>query len=92
MNNLFMMTIGDFLPIFEEAIELAKSRGKKEGENFEQEFFEVAKRKEMLNTMKHLGQTQLDKDMLTGELRDKGLKILNLDEIERRKQIEKDES
>lgn len=84
MNNLFMMNIGDFLPIFEEAIELAKFRGKKEGENIEPEFFEIMKKHNKQDTMRHLGKTELDKDLLLGNLREEGIKITTIEELKRR--------
>ena len=84
MNNLWLLNIDDFMTIYEEAIILGKERGKKEGDNIEQEFFEIAKKKGMLDKIKHLGETNQDIDLLAGNLREKGLKILNMKEIERR--------
>jgi hypothetical protein len=80
MNNTWTMSIEDYLTIMEEAIKLGKSRGKIEGDNLEQEFFEVAEKKGMTNKIKHLGITEMDKDLLVGNLREEGLKILNLGE------------
>ena len=88
MNNLFMLDIDTYIEIMEEAIILGKERGKKEGDNLEIEFFEVAKKKGKLNNIKHLGQTEMEKDLLIGNLREEGLKILDLDEEKRRKQNE----
>jgi hypothetical protein len=85
MNNLYLINPEDYLTIMEEAIKLGKERGKKEGDNIEQEFFEVAKKKGKLNNIKHLGQTEMDKDLLLGNLREEGIKIFNLDEEKRRK-------
>ena len=85
MNNLFMLDIDTYIEIMEEAIILGKERGNKEGENIEQEFFEVAKKLDKLNNIKHLGQTEMDKDLLLGNLREEGIKIFNLDEEKRRK-------
>ena len=87
MNNLFILSIDDYLTIMEEAIVLGKERGKIEGDNLEKEFFEIAEKKGLTNKIKHLGQTELDKDMIVGNLRENGLKILNLDEEKRRKEI-----
>jgi hypothetical protein len=84
MNNLWLLNIDDFMTIYEEAIILGKERGKKEGDNLEEEFFEIAKKKGMLDKIKHLGETNQDIDLLTGNLREKGLKILNMKEIERK--------
>jgi len=85
MNNLFMLDIDTYIEIMEEAIKLGKERGKKEGENLEVEFFEVAEKLGKLNNIKHLGQTEMDKDLLLGNLREEGIKIFNLDEEKRRK-------
>jgi len=87
MNNLFILSIDDYLTIMEEAIVLGKERGKIEGDNLEKEFFEIAEKKGLTNKIKHVGQTELDKDMIVGNLRENGLKILNLDEEKRRKEI-----
>jgi hypothetical protein len=85
-NNLWTMSIDDYLTIMEEAIVLGKSRGKKEGDNLEQEFFEIAQEKGLIDKIKHLGQTEMDKDLLIGNMREEGLKILDLDEEKRRKE------
>jgi len=83
-NNLWSISIEDYLIIMEEAIVLGKERGKKEGDNLEQEFFEIAEKKGILNKIKHLGQTDKDIDLLTGDLREQGYKIFNPKEQERR--------
>ena len=88
MNNLYLINPEDYLTIMEEAIKLGKERGKKEGDNIEQEFFEVAKKKGKLNNIKHLGQTEMDKWLITGNLRENGINILDLDEEKRRKENE----
>ena len=79
---IWNITIDDYI----EAYELAKSRGKKAGDSLEVEFLEIMKKK----GKKPLGKTDkyADVDMLTGELRDKGLRVLNLKEEERRKDNE----
>ena len=83
MNNIWTTSISDFLEIYEEAIKLGKERGKKEGDNLEQEFFEIANKKNKIP--KHIGQTEMDKDLLVGNLRENGHKILDIDELNRRK-------
>lgn len=82
MNNLWQISLDDYLEIMEEAIKLGKSKGKKEGDNLETEFFEIAKQKNKIP--KYLGSTKMDIDLLTGNLRENGLKILNLKEEERK--------
>lgn len=64
-----------------EIMELAKKHGKKPGDSMQEEFEEVKKS----GKVKLIGLTDKDCDLLTGNLREKGLKILNLNEIERRK-------
>lgn len=86
MNNLFMLDIDTYIEIMEEAIKLGKERGKKEGDNIEQEFFEIAAKLGKMEKIKHLGQTEMDKGLITGNLREEGLKILDLDEEKRRKE------
>ena len=82
MNNLqslFITDIGTTLEIFE----LAKSRGKKAGDNCQDEFLEILKNKP--DKFTYLGDTEQDIDLIGGNLRERGLKILNIKEIERRK-------
>jgi predicted ATP-grasp superfamily ATP-dependent carboligase len=86
MNNLFSMNISDYIEIMEEAIILGKERGKKEGDDLTQEFFEIAAKKNKLEKIKYLGQTEMDKGLIVGNLREEGLKILDLDEEKRRKE------
>ena len=83
MNNLWSIDINSFCEIMEEAIKLGKERGKKEGDNLEKEFFEIAAKKNKIP--KHLGTIEKDMDLLTGDLRENGLKIFNMNEIEKRK-------
>lgn len=63
-----------------EVYKLAQQRGKKAGENIEQEFLEVMKKKNMTPVAK----TDQDIDMLTGNLREEGMKILNMKEVDRK--------
>ena len=79
MNNVWNINLDTFLEI----MELAKKRGKKAGESMQEEFEEV--RKKHPEKFKHLGTTDKDGDLLTGDLREEGIKVLNLDEIERGK-------
>ncbi len=85
MNNIYLINPEDYIEIMGEAIILGKERGKKEGDNLEQEFFEVAEKRGKLNNIKHLGQTEMDKDLWLGNMRDKGIKIYNPDDENRRK-------
>ena len=65
--------------------DLAKSRGKKQGDSVEDEFNELLK--DNPGAVTFVGNTDLDADMLTGELRDQGVKVTNMNEIERQKKI-----
>jgi hypothetical protein len=79
MNNIFMIDIDTYLQLMEEAIVLGKERGKKEGDNLELEFLEIANKKGLVDKIKHLGQTEMDKDLILGNLREETkLKILDL--------------
>jgi hypothetical protein len=82
MNNLQSLFITDIDTILE-IYELAKSRGKKAGENCQEEFDEILKKKPERFT--YIGDSEQDLDMIGGNLRENGLKILNIKEIERRK-------
>jgi hypothetical protein len=77
MNDMWLITA----EIYEEIINLALAHGKKTGDSMQEEFEEVKKRHQEI---KHLGTTNKDIDILTGEFRDKGNKVLNLNEEERR--------
>jgi hypothetical protein len=73
MNNIFY-TDGD---MYFKIIELAKQRGKKEGESMQEEFDEM--RTKYPDRFQHLGATDMDKDMILGNLREETkLKILDL--------------
>lgn len=72
-----------------EAMELAQANGKKKGDSFEDELMEVIKArfdKGDYKSAKVLGSTDLDSDMLTGELRDRGMKVFNMSEELRRRE------
>jgi hypothetical protein len=44
MNYIYSINSEDLLKIYSEAIELAKQHGKKTGEDFGEELFEIAKK------------------------------------------------
>ena len=69
--------------IYLEIIELAKKEGVKEGESIQKQFEQILRQKPQ--EFKYLGDSDQDIDMITGNLREKGLKILNLKEEERRR-------
>lgn len=82
MNNIWSISIDDYITIMEEAIILGKERAKKEGDNLEKEFFEIANKKGMLDKIKKLGATELNKEELKEQYKMKGLDILDLTEEE----------
>lgn len=69
--------------------EKAKLNGKTPGQSMQEEFNEVAK--EHPEMFELLGQAE-DVDMLAGELREQGVKVLNLKEIERQSKEQSDNS
>ena len=84
MNKLFAMNISIYL----EAIELAQKNGKVAGDSIEKELITIIqKHKEEVT---YLGETEKDKDLIVGDLRENGLKILDLDEIERQKKLKEE--
>jgi len=78
MNDMWLITA----EIYEEIINLALSHGKKAGDSMQEEFEEIRKKH---SEIQHLGSTEKDIDMITGEMRDRGQKILNLNEEERKR-------
>ena len=66
------------------AIQLGYKNNKQDGQGLAEEFHEVQKRHP--DWVEFLGNTEMDSDMLTGELRDKKIKILNLNEERRKNQ------
>ena len=74
-NLLWYATMDDYLEI----IKLAIKNGKQSGDSMEEEFFQVMKKK------KPFASTNKDIDLLTGDLREKGIKVLNMNELKRRK-------
>jgi hypothetical protein len=68
MNNIWTMSLEDYIKVMEEAMILAKNNGKKVGDNIEGEFFEIAKKKNLIP--KYLGRTGMDKDLILGNLRE----------------------
>ena len=77
MNEVWSLNIDEVLEIYE----IARKNGKKSGDSIEKELKEYMKGK----NRKPIGMINQDMDQLTGNLREKGMKILNLKESERRK-------
>lgn len=80
--SMFITDIETTLTIFE----LAKKNGKKAGDSCQEEFEIILK--ERPEKFTYIGKTEEDIDLLTGNLRERGLKILNIKEIDRRKQYD----
>jgi hypothetical protein len=64
-----------------EMVELATKHGVQPGESMEKEFEEIRKKYDI----KYIGTTDKDIDILTGDLRESGKKVLNLNEEERKR-------
>lgn len=65
-----------------EVINLALSHGKKPGDSMAEEFAEVAEKHP--DWFEVLGTTDQDIDQITGDLRENGKKVLNINEVQRR--------
>lgn len=87
MDKKFAYTINgtDFIEIYELAIKLAKVKGKKPGEDIGEEFMEASKQLGKEKSINFIGQTNQDIDLLSGNLREQGIKVLNLNEELRKK-------
>lgn len=68
VQHAFIVDIGDVC----DALELARSRGKKEGDSYEEELFEILERKQ--KKVQYLGNSG-DLDLLQANLRELGLGI-----------------
>jgi hypothetical protein len=71
MNNIWQITIDDYI----EAIELARSRGKVAGQSFEEEFLEIMEKK----GKKSSGSTELSQDELLKEVTSHDKKVLSME-------------
>jgi len=78
-NDVWLMTPEIYMEIYE----LAMKHGKKAGDSMTEEFKEILEKRK--GEIKHLGTSDKDVDLVAGNLREEGLKILNLKELERRK-------
>lgn len=67
-----------------EIFDLALKHGKKTGDNIQDEFIEIYKQKK--EKFQLLGCTDQDIDLLAGNLREEGKKVINLNEIKWREQ------
>lgn len=76
-NLLWQITLDDYIIIVERAI----SNGVQSGENMQKYFVEYMKEK----NIQPIAETNKDIDMVAGEFRSKKYKVLNMQEIERRR-------
>jgi len=82
MNNIWTLDLDTVIEIYD----LAMAHGKKPGDSMQEEFDEVLKNKpDRFTFLGNIGE-DMDVDLLVGNLREKGLKILNLKETDRRNQ------
>ena len=77
MNGVWTTDVDTMIKIFE----LGQAHGKKPGESCQEEFDEI--RAQFPKKFTFLGTTNKDIDLLTGDLRENGLKILNMNEIKK---------
>ena len=82
-KNMFLINDIDFLL---KVYDLAREHGKKPGESIQEEFEELLKQNPEAVTL--MGTTEEDIDMLSGNLREQGIKVTNLSEIDRAKSRE----
>ena len=64
---------------YQQIIEKAQARGKITGQSMQEEFDEVYK--EHPEWFERIGETDLDVDMLAGELRERGARVFNFNEL-----------
>jgi predicted CopG family antitoxin len=83
MNNVWMLTAEDIELVYDEAKALASQRGKKAGDSFTDEIIELLIKKG--KKLEYLGSTEKNIDVITGDLRESGIKVHNLNEEERRR-------
>ena len=75
------------LDAYLEIYNLAISHGKKPGDSMAEEFQEIAEKHP--DWFKLFGETNKDLDQLTGDIRENGGKVLNINEIQRRAELNK---
>lgn len=85
MKFIYSLPSDKFLEIYEEAIKLAKERGREVGSDIGDIFFEIVEKKGI--TAEYLGKTDKDIDLLTGDLREQMLKLINIEEEKRKKAL-----
>ena len=79
MNYLWNITLDHYLEI----ARLAQEHGKKAGDSMKEEFLEFTKKK----NIKPFAKTEMDADMIAGNLREEGMKVLNTKELYKKKDV-----
>ena len=77
MNGLWSTDTDTLLEIYK----LGMNRGKKPGDSIQEEFDEI--RAQFPEKFTFLGVTEQDADLLSGNLRENGLHVLNMNEIKK---------
>lgn len=77
MNDIWMMTADDYIEI----VKRAKDLGLKEGESMEEVLKEYMKEK----NQKPIAKTNKDLDVLCGDMREEGMKVLNMNELKNKR-------
>ena len=88
MKNINSLFIVKDLDVMMEVYRRAIAHGKKSGENCQEEFEELLK--ERPEAFEFLGNTLKDIDLLAGNLREDGVKVLNIKEERERDKHEED--
>lgn len=85
MKAIFLLNDIDFML---KVYALAKERGKKPGDSVQDEFDELLK--DSPGAVTFLGQTEKELDVFVGDLREDGVKVTYMTEIERQKKLKKE--
>jgi hypothetical protein len=79
MKSMFIINDIDFII---KVYDLGKEHGKKPGESCQEEFEELLK--QYPDAITFIGHTDKDSDLLTGDLRENGCKVININEIDKK--------
>jgi hypothetical protein len=82
MNGAFMINPGYFNKVIVLAMQLGYKNGKSAGDGMAEEMIEVGKRHPEWVTF--LGNTEKDASIITGDLREEGMKVKNVQEEQRK--------
>jgi hypothetical protein len=86
---MYLLDSKEAIETYIEAIKLGYEQGRKEGEDIGDIFLELCKKKGI--KVECLGKTTMDSGLITGNLREEGKKVLNInEEIEKKKRQNND--